>query len=132
MTATVYLQPGKDKPVRQHHPWIFSGAVARVEGQPAPGDLVEVADARGEWLARGYYNASSQIVVRLLTWRRDEAPAGLPKPRSGAAGWPRPPRCAASCILSRRPPPIDWSTRRATASLASSWIATPIGWSSSS
>ena len=73
MTATIYLQPGKDKPVRQHHPWIFSGAVARVEGEPAPGDLVDVADARGEWLARGYYNASSQIVVRLLTWRRDEA-----------------------------------------------------------
>jgi 23S rRNA (cytosine1962-C5)-methyltransferase len=72
MTATVYLQPGKDKPVRQHHPWIFSGAVARVEGEPAPGDLVDVADARGEWLACGYYNAKSQIVVRLLTWRRDE------------------------------------------------------------
>ena len=72
MTPTIYLQPGKDKPVRQHHPWIFSGAVARVEGEPAPGDLVDVADARGEWLARGYYNASSQIVVRLLTWRRDE------------------------------------------------------------
>jgi 23S rRNA (cytosine1962-C5)-methyltransferase len=72
MTPTIYLQPGKDKPVRQHHPWIFSGAVARVEGEPAPGDLVDVADARGEWLARGYYNAKSQIVVRLLTWRRAE------------------------------------------------------------
>ena len=77
MTATVYLQPGKDKPVRQRHPWIFSGAVARVAGQPAPGDLVDVADARGEWLARGYYNAKSQIIVRLLTWQRDEVPAGL-------------------------------------------------------
>ena len=76
MTATICLQPGKDKPVRQHHPWIFSGAVARVEGGPAPGDLVDVADARGEWLARGYYNASSQIVVRLLTWRRDEPADG--------------------------------------------------------
>ena len=72
MTPTIYLQPGKDKPVWQHHPWIFSGAVARVEGQPAPGDLVDVADTRGDWLARGYYNASSQIVVRLLTWRRDQ------------------------------------------------------------
>ena len=77
MTATVYLHPGKDKPVRQRHPWIFSGAVARVEGQPGPGDLVDVADARGEWLARGYYNARSQIIVRLLTWQRDEVPAGL-------------------------------------------------------
>ncbi len=78
---TVRLQPGKDKPVRQHHPWIFSGALDRVDGQPAPGDLVDVADARGEWLARGYYNPRSQIVVRLLTWARDEA--------CGAAFWER-------------------------------------------
>lgn len=73
MAATVTLHPGKDKPVRGHHPWIFSGAVARVEGGPAPGDLVDVTDAAGRWLARGYYNPRSQIVVRLLTWRADEA-----------------------------------------------------------
>jgi 23S rRNA (cytosine1962-C5)-methyltransferase len=71
---TIHLHPGKDKPVRQRHPWIFSGAIERVDGQPAPGDLVDVADARGEWLARGYYNPQSQIVVRLLTWERGEAP----------------------------------------------------------
>ena len=73
MTATVHLHPGKDKPVRHRHPWIFSGAIARVEGEPAPGDLVDVVDTRGEWLARGYSNPKSQIVVRLLTWQRDEA-----------------------------------------------------------
>jgi 23S rRNA (cytosine1962-C5)-methyltransferase len=73
MTTTVYLQPGKDKPVRQRHPWIFSGAIDRVTGQPTPGDVVEVADSNGEWLARGYFNARSQIVVRLLTWDRSEA-----------------------------------------------------------
>ena len=66
--TTIHLQPGKDKPVRQRHPWIFSGAVARVDGPAAPGDLVEVVDAQGAWLARGYYNPRSQIVVRLLTW----------------------------------------------------------------
>ena len=49
------------------------GAIGRVEGQPAPGDLVDVADARGEWLARGYFNQQSQIVVRLLTWTQGEA-----------------------------------------------------------
>ena len=70
--ATVFLQPGKDKPVRQRHPWVFSGAIARVDGQVAPGEIVEVADAQGEWLARGYYNQRSQIVVRLLTWQRGE------------------------------------------------------------
>lgn len=73
MTATVYLRPGKEKPVLGLHPWIFSGAIARVEGAVAGGDLVEVADARGRWLARGYYNPQSQIVVRLLTWDAAEA-----------------------------------------------------------
>ncbi len=73
MTATIILHPGKDKPVRGRHPWIFSGAVARVEGEPAGGDVVDVADAGGHWLARGYYNPRSQIVVRLLTWQAGEA-----------------------------------------------------------
>lgn len=73
MTATVYLHPGKEKPVLGGHPWIFSGAIARVEGTPRDGNIVDVADARGRWLARGYYNSKSQIVVRLLTWDADEA-----------------------------------------------------------
>jgi 23S rRNA (cytosine1962-C5)-methyltransferase len=69
---TVILHPGKDKPVRQHHPWIFSGAIERVRGDPTPGELVDVADVRGEWLATGYFNPKSQIVVRLLTWQHSE------------------------------------------------------------
>ena len=81
------LNPGKDKPVRQRHPWIFSGAIGRVEGQPAAGDLVDVTDARGEWLARGYFNPRSQIVVRLLTWERHEAvDADFWRRRLAAAG----------------------------------------------
>ena len=72
MSASVQLQPGKDKPVRQRHPWVFSGAIARVIGEPAPGEIVEVLDDRGDWLARGYYNPRSQIVVRLLTWQSGE------------------------------------------------------------
>ena len=72
-SAGIVLLPGKDKPVRQHHPWVFSGAIARVEGAPAPGDIVDVLDAQGNWLARGYYNPRSQIVVRLLAWDAAEA-----------------------------------------------------------
>ncbi|NLE76033.1 MAG: class I SAM-dependent rRNA methyltransferase [Chloroflexi bacterium] len=68
----VVLKPGRDKPVRQRHPWVFSGAVARMEppshGPLQDGDVVVVADARGQFLARGYLNRRSQIVVRLLTW----------------------------------------------------------------
>lgn len=66
------LLPDKEKPVRQGHPWIFSGAIGDVAGSPAPGALVDVTDAGGAWLARGYYNPRSQIVIRLLTWERDE------------------------------------------------------------
>lgn len=69
----VFLKPGRDKPVRQRHPWVFSGAIARIQGDPADGDIVEVRDAQGAFLARGTLNRHSQIVVRLLTWEVDEA-----------------------------------------------------------
>ncbi|CUS04683.2 Ribosomal RNA large subunit methyltransferase I [Candidatus Promineifilum breve] len=71
-TITLTLKEGRDKPVRQRHPWIFSGAIARLTGQPAPGDLVTVADHRGQRLATAYYNAQSQIQARILSWNPDE------------------------------------------------------------
>lgn len=73
MKGTVVLKQGRDKPVRNRHPWIFSGAVARVEGPAEDGDLVRVTDKRGRYLATGYINRRSQIVVRLLTWDADQA-----------------------------------------------------------
>ncbi len=72
-SATVVLKPGREKPVRHHHPWIFSGAVARVVGQVEEGGLVRVVDGQGQYLATGYLNRRSQIVVRVLTWEADEA-----------------------------------------------------------
>lgn len=66
--ATVVLLPGRERSVLRKHPWVFSGAVAQVRGDPADGDIVDVEDATGQWLARGYLNRRSQIVVRLLTW----------------------------------------------------------------
>ncbi len=69
----VILKPGRDKPVRQHHPWVFSGAVARIQGDPADGDVVDVFASDETWLARGFFNRKSQIVVRLLTWNEHEA-----------------------------------------------------------
>ncbi|MCW5849276.1 MAG: class I SAM-dependent rRNA methyltransferase [Anaerolineae bacterium] len=68
----VLLKPGKEKPVRNAHPWVFSGAIARVEGQPRDGDVVDVADAGGAFLARGFYNRQSQLTVRLFAWDEDE------------------------------------------------------------
>ncbi len=63
------LKPGRDRSVRNFHPWIFSGAIDRVEGQVAGGDSVDVHDAAGAFLARGFYSAGSQIRCRLLTWQ---------------------------------------------------------------
>jgi 23S rRNA (cytosine1962-C5)-methyltransferase len=70
--ATLVLKRGREKPIHNRHPWIFSGAVAHIEGQVQDGDLVRVADSQGTYLATGYLNRHSQIVVRLLTWKADE------------------------------------------------------------
>lgn len=68
----VVLKPERERSVIRRHPWVFSGAVDRIEGTPADGEIVDVQDARGNWLARGYLNRRSQITVRLLTWNPDE------------------------------------------------------------
>ena len=72
MEGTIVLKRGRGKPVRNRHPWIFSGAIDRLEGQAQDGDLVRVADSQGQVLATGYLNRRSQIVVRLLTWNAGE------------------------------------------------------------
>lgn len=68
----VRLKAGREKPVRQHHPWIFSGAIAAIPSEVADGAIVDVRDAHGAFLARGYLNRRSQIQVRLLTWDEQE------------------------------------------------------------
>ncbi len=72
-TPVLYLKPRRAKPFFMRHPWVFSGAVGRVEGRPEKGALVAVADADGRFVGRGLYNPDSQIVVRLLQWKQDEA-----------------------------------------------------------
>jgi len=70
--TTVILAEGKERPVLQRHPWIFSGAIARVAGYVGRGDVVEVHAADGSWLARGTWSSGSQIRVRLFSWNEDE------------------------------------------------------------
>lgn len=61
----VYLKPGRDRPVREGHPWIFSGAVAQVDGDEAA-PLARVFDAAGAPLGVGFFSSRSQIPVRML------------------------------------------------------------------
>ncbi len=67
----VTVRPGREKPLVQKHPWVFSGAVASEDAATEPGSLVDIRDARGKFLARGYANPKSKIRARALTF--DEA-----------------------------------------------------------
>ena len=66
--ARIVLLPGRDASARRRHPWLLSGAVARVEGEAAAGDLVRVVAATGETLGHGHYAPGSQLRVRLLAF----------------------------------------------------------------
>jgi 23S rRNA (cytosine1962-C5)-methyltransferase len=66
--ASIHLKPGREKSVRQGHPWIFSGAIARVEGNPAVGDSVNVRTAQGEPIGRAAFSPLSNIRARMWTW----------------------------------------------------------------
>ena len=63
----VHLKPKRESSVRRRHPWIFSGGIAKIEGKPADGDLVEVFSSRGDWLALGHYQEGS-IMVRVISF----------------------------------------------------------------
>jgi 23S rRNA (cytosine1962-C5)-methyltransferase len=69
--GAIRLRPGKDRAVRRRHPWVFSGAIARVEGNPGPGDIVLVLDADGALVGRACYSPTSQIKARLLGFGTD-------------------------------------------------------------
>jgi len=62
------LKSGRDKSLRRRHPWIFSGAVARIEGKPARGDTVAVKDVGGKTRALAAYSPNSQIRARAWTF----------------------------------------------------------------
>ena len=70
----VRLKPGREKSLLRRHPWVFSGAVDGVEGDPAPGAAVEVRSARGDFLARGFWSPGSQIRVRAVVFDETETP----------------------------------------------------------
>lgn len=69
---TIVLAAGREKSLQRRHPWVFSGAVAQVDGQPGLGQTVAVRSAEGEFLAWAAYNAGSQISARVWSWREDE------------------------------------------------------------
>jgi 23S rRNA (cytosine1962-C5)-methyltransferase len=67
----IFLKKGREAPILRGHPWIFSGAIETVEGDHEDICIADILDAERHWIARGFFNAKSQIRVRVLT-RKNE------------------------------------------------------------
>ena len=63
----IYLKRGKDESLRRFHPWVFSGAIQRIEGKQEEGELARVYSSDGEYIATGHWQIGS-IAVRVLTF----------------------------------------------------------------
>lgn len=70
--ARVILKRERKRRLEQGSPWVFRTEVDRVDGEIRPGDVVEVVNHQGHFLAKGYVNPASQIFVRVLTYNREE------------------------------------------------------------
>ena len=66
------LAPGREKSLRRRHVWIFSGAIAALEGNPAPGETVVVVDSERRFLARAAWSPESQLAARVWSFDPDE------------------------------------------------------------
>ncbi|MCI0381145.1 MAG: class I SAM-dependent rRNA methyltransferase [Gemmataceae bacterium] len=69
----VILKPKRARPFFGRHPWVFAGAVAEVQGEPADGAVVDLVSHAGNFIARGLYNSRSKIRVRLYSWDSETA-----------------------------------------------------------
>jgi 23S rRNA (cytosine1962-C5)-methyltransferase len=70
--ATIILHKHKAEAVRRFHPWIFSGAIKKIDGAVNDGDVVSVEDERGSLLGVGHY-AKGSIAVRLFSFQKIES-----------------------------------------------------------
>ena len=68
VSGQVFLKPKRAQPFYARHPWVFAGAVDRIEGEPADGTVVDVRSHVGNFIARGLINSQSKIQVRLYSW----------------------------------------------------------------
>ncbi|MGZ9585003.1 class I SAM-dependent rRNA methyltransferase [Paenibacillus marinisediminis] len=65
------LVKSRKKRIERSHPWVYQSEIERVIGEPEPGSLVDVQNEKGKYVATGYYNAASQITVRVVSYEPD-------------------------------------------------------------
>src|SRR4051794_14535856 len=68
----VVLLPRRAKPFYARHPWVYPGAIAGIEGEPADGSIVDLVSHTGNFVARGFYNGQSKLRVRLYGWSPED------------------------------------------------------------
>lgn len=73
-TATLFVKPGKERSLLRRHPWLYAGAIDRIEGRPASGDLVRVASPDGRFLAWAAFSPASSLRARAWSFREQELP----------------------------------------------------------
>ncbi len=73
MDKVLQLKPGRERSVLRQHPWIYSGAIDHVRGDPDCGDTVHIHDSVGMYLATGSYSPISQIRSRIWTWNANDS-----------------------------------------------------------
>jgi 23S rRNA (cytosine1962-C5)-methyltransferase len=66
--AKLFLLKSRKKRLEQGHPWIYASEIDRLEGEAKAGDLVDVVNHQGRYLATGYWNPKSQITVRIVSY----------------------------------------------------------------
>ena len=66
----ITLKPGKEQSLQRFHPWVFSGAIKRIDGTPDEGEVVEVFSSDGLFLGIGHYHSGS-ITVRILSFKQE-------------------------------------------------------------
>ena len=67
----IVLRSGKDQSPKRYHPWIFSGAIMKIHGEPGEGEIVKVYSNQEEFLGTGHYQDGS-IAIRILSFREEE------------------------------------------------------------
>ena len=72
ITGQVILKKERERSLLRKHPWLFSGAIQKVDGKPTLGETVDVFSSAGQFLGRGAFSPFSQIRVRIWTFKQEE------------------------------------------------------------
>ncbi len=67
-----FLKKNRKKRLEQGHPWVFPGEIETIEGDPQGGDVIHIVNHVGHFLAQGFYNSQSQLIIRVVTYSEQD------------------------------------------------------------